>query len=709
MSDELKALEEAFRAQDKTVSAGSQAKADTIALAMKQFEAEKNSTVHQGNEADARPIKQGNTKGTFFDWRNLMNSLNNKFTYGLAGSASVAVLAMLVVGPNINELLQPETSVTVIKTLPAQKPERIQEEVDSSVAGRSQSLSDNNALVDQVLESEAPQPAPSEKAKVLKEARQEASQAAQGRARTRLLLAPKSQSQENGVSIHGLTSQDSAFGATPRILPAPSDVVQPHYQDQGRDKFEEIKTNPVKVTTEDPVSTFSVDVDTASYAFMRSSLNNNVLPQKDAVRVEEFINYFDYAYETPADKSEPFKADVSIMPTPWNDGTKLLSIGIKGYELQQDETPPSNLVFLIDTSGSMNAPNKLPLLRNSFKLLLSNLKADDTISIVTYAGSAGTVLEPTKASDKNKILAALDKLHAGGSTAGAEGIRQAYALAEESFKDDGINRVILATDGDFNVGISDTNELKSYIERKRETGVTLSVLGFGHGNYNDELMQTLAQNGNGNAAYIDSLSEARKVLVEEAGSTLFTIAKDVKLQIEFNPALVGEYRLIGYETRALAREDFNNDKVDAGDIGAGHTVTALYEITPANSDARLVDDLRYGRNTDALAGDANEYGFLKIRYKLPESDTSTLITRPVTTADEVASTGSASNDARFAASVAAFGQILRGGQYTGSYSYDDVIALGQSAKGEDPFGYRAEFLNLVRLAKSAAALQAPKQ
>ncbi|MEO1142168.1 MAG: von Willebrand factor type A domain-containing protein, partial [Pseudomonadota bacterium] len=449
MSDELKALEEAFRAQDKAVSAGSQAKADTIALAMKQFEAEKNSTAHQGNEADARPIKQGNTKGTFFDWRNLMNSLNNKFTYGLAGSASVAVLAMLVVGPNISELLQPQPNVTIINTDPAQKPESVQEEVDSNVAGRSQSLSDDSALVDQVLESEAPQPTPSEKAKVLKEARQGLDVVTQVAPAVPGVLSKRTRTESQ-------LSQGLHFNASPRILPAPGDVVQPHYQDQGRDKFEEIKTNPVKVTTEDPVSTFSVDVDTASYAFMRSSLNNNVLPQKDAVRVEEFINYFDYAYETPADKSEPFKANVSIMPTPWNDGTKLLSIGIKGYELQQDETPPSNLVFLIDTSGSMNAPNKLPLLRNSFKLLLSNLKADDTISIVTYAGSAGTVLEPTKASDKNKILAALDKLHAGGSTAGAEGIRQAYALAEESFKDDGINRVILATDGDFNVGISDT-------------------------------------------------------------------------------------------------------------------------------------------------------------------------------------------------------------------------------------------------------------
>ncbi|MEM9278335.1 MAG: VWA domain-containing protein, partial [Pseudomonadota bacterium] len=468
-------------------------------------------------------------------------------------------------------------------------------------------------------------------------------------------------------------------------------------------------TNPVKVVKEEPVSTFSVDVDTASYSFMRASLNNNVLPQKNSVRVEELINYFDYGYEAPTDQAAPFMANVSIMPTPWNAGTKLLSIGIKGYELPKTEAPASNLVFLIDTSGSMNAPNKLPLLRNSFKLLLSSLRPDDTVSIVTYAGGAGTVLEPTRAADKNKILAALDNLHAGGSTAGAEGIRQAYKLAESSFKQEGVNRVILATDGDFNVGISNPEELKSYIERKRETGVTLSVLGFGQGNYNDQLMQALAQNGNGNASYIDTLSEARKVLVEEAGSTLFTIAKDVKLQVEFNPALVSEYRLIGYETRALKREDFNNDKVDAGDIGAGHTVTALYELTPANSDARLVDDLRYGNNRVEFAADASEYGFMKIRYKLPDSDTSTLITQAIDVGHEVQSVDAASTDSRFAASVAAFGQILRGGQYTRSYRYDDVIALARSGKGEDEFGYRAEFINLVRLAKSAAALQPLKQ
>lgn len=478
------------------------------------------------------------------------------------------------------------------------------------------------------------------------------------------------------------------------------------YKDQGRDKFSDITPNPLKLVIEEPVSTFSIDVDTASYAFMRASLHNNVLPQKDAVRIEELINYFPYEYAAPQDKSEPFRAHVNVMPTPWNSATKLMHIGIKGYELPKADKPHSNLVFLIDSSGSMNAPNKLPLLRNSFKLLLSTLRPDDTIAIVTYAGSAGTVLEPTPVQDSNRIIAALDQLRSGGSTAGAEGIRQAYRLAEQNFDQVGVNRVILATDGDFNVGITDHEELKSFIERKRKTGVFLSVLGFGMGNYNDELMQTLAQNGNGNAAYIDSLTEARKVLVEEAGSTLFTIAKDVKIQIEFNPQTVSEYRLIGYETRLLNREDFNNDKIDAGDIGAGHTVTAIYEITPAGSTGRLVDDLRYQYPAKiTTAPNAQEYAFLKLRYKLPGSDTSTLITTPVTQSLEVDDLAAAPREARHATAVAAFGQLLRGGRFTSGYSYDDVIELALAAKGDDRFGYRAEFINLVRLAKTAAGME----
>jgi len=481
---------------------------------------------------------------------------------------------------------------------------------------------------------------------------------------------------------------------------------QGFYQDQGRDEFSTIKTNPIKLVSEEPVSTFSIDVDTASYSFIRASLNNNVLPQKDAVRVEELINYFPYDYARPDDTSVPFKAGISVYPAPWNDERKLIHIGIKGYELQGLEKPASNLVFLLDTSGSMDAPNKLPLVQNAMKLVLDSLKPDDTIAIVTYAGSAGTVLEATPVKDKAKILRALDNLHSGGSTAGAEGIRQAYQLAEQNFREKGVNRVILATDGDFNVGVSSDEELKSYIERKRQTGVYLSVLGFGTGNYNDALMQTLAQNGNGNAAYIDSLNEARKVLVEEAGSTLFTIARDVKIQVEFNPATVSEYRLIGYETRLLNREDFNNDKVDAGDIGSGHAVTAIYEITPTGSDAGLIDDLRYS-TSDALASPSatsGEYGFLKMRYKLPDESTSKLVSTPITNDKEYSSVEEAPNEARFATAVAGFGQLLRDGRYTGSYALDDVIDLAKSAKGEDEFGYRAEFINLVRLSKSVAAI-----
>lgn len=484
------------------------------------------------------------------------------------------------------------------------------------------------------------------------------------------------------------------------IAPSPMPEPMPYVQhDEGRDKFSDIKTNATKVVAEEPVSTFSIDVDTASYSFVRSALNNNQLPQKDAVRVEEMVNYFPYDYAHPTSKEVPFKANVSVMDTPWNKGTKLMHVGIKGYEIE-GERPRANLVFLLDTSGSMMEPNKLPLVQNSLKLMLDSMEAEDTIAIVTYAGSAGTALEPTKVKDKAKIIAAIDNLMAGGSTAGAEGIRQAYQLAEQNFDKNGVNRILLATDGDFNVGITDETELKSFIERKRESGIFLSVLGFGRGNYNDALMQTLAQNGNGNAAYIDNLNEARKALVEESTSTLFPIAKDVKIQVEFNPATVAEYRLIGYETRMLNREDFNNDKVDAGDIGSGHTVTALYEITPKGSDAKLVDDLRYGKADEAKASKGDEYAFVKIRYKQPNASSSKLITTAVTHANDTALKG----EPAFAAAVAAFGQLLRGDAPVKDFTYDDVIELAQANKGNDPFGYRAEFINLVRMAKNAPAM-----
>ena len=493
----------------------------------------------------------------------------------------------------------------------------------------------------------------------------------------------------------GRAFSGSGIGAI--VASAPAQAVS-------RERFEKFTSGAAQSVAENPVSTFSIDVDTASYAFVRKSLEGGQMPSRDAVRVEEMINYFSYDYPYAETKGEPFKPTVAIYPTPWNSKTKLLHIGIKGYQIVPQSKPRSNLVFLIDVSGSMNARDKLPLLKNAFRLLVNQLDEKDTVSIVTYAGHAGTVLEPTKVADKQKILAALDKLNSGGSTAGAQGIRQAYALAEQSFDSQGVNRVILATDGDFNVGIRG-DELKNYIESKRKSGIFLSVLGFGRGNYNDALMQKLAQNGNGTAAYIDSLKEAHKVLVKEASSTLFPIAKDVKIQVEFNPAMVSDYRLIGYETRELKRADFNNDKVDAGDIGAGHTVTAIYEITPADSDIKLIDDLRYQKNRlspETPESFSGEYAFLKMRYKLPRENVSKLITVPITTAMEKDSIDTLSKDMRFAASVAAFGQKLRGISYLEDYSYGDILKLATNARGQDEYGYRAEFISLVRLAKSLA-------
>ena len=480
----------------------------------------------------------------------------------------------------------------------------------------------------------------------------------------------------------------------------------PQYHDVGRDKFASVSENRFKAVREEPVSTFSIDVDTASYSWVRASLNRNVLPQPAAVRTEEMINYFPYDYAAPRSAEQPFGTNVAVFPSPWTQGRKLVRIGIRGYSLQRASRPRANLVFLIDTSGSMNEPNKLPLVQQSLTMLLGQLGANDKVAIVTYAGSAGTALPPTPASQKQRIQAVIDSLGAGGSTAGAEGIRQAYNLAKANFDPRGVNRVILATDGDFNVGITNREELKGYVEREREGGVFLSVLGFGMGNYNDALMQTLAQNGNGAAAYIDTISEARKTLVEEATSTLFPIAKDVKIQVEFNPATVAEYRLIGYETRMLAREDFDNDRVDAGDVGSGQTVTALYEVVPIGG-PRAIGDLRYSKPRPVPEGASSaEYGFVKIRYKLPKSDTSRLISTPIARSLEVRRFEEAPQDARFAAGVAAFAELLRGGRYTAAMTYDDVLRIVVPARGGDPFGYRSELVELVRAAKSAGAMAA---
>ncbi|KFC62445.1 von Willebrand factor type A domain protein [Devosia sp. LC5] len=482
----------------------------------------------------------------------------------------------------------------------------------------------------------------------------------------------------------------------------PDYAVAPQAEASG-DEFTSFEEQRLKVAASDPVSTFSIDVDTASYSYVRRSLEEGYVPEPDAVRIEELLNYFPYDYALAESATAPFKPTMAVFPTPWNPKTQLLEIGIKGYVPPAGEDKPSNLVFLIDTSGSMDEPDKLPLLQRAFGLLVDQLSANDTVSIITYAGSAGVVLEPTKAIEKAKILSALDQLYAGGSTAGAEGIELAYKLAEQSKVSGGTNRVILATDGDFNVGIDDPEKLEDFIKAKRDSGVTLSVLGFGMGNLDDATMQALAQNGDGNASYISSFREAQKVLVEEVGSTLHMIAKDVKIQVEFNPAVVSEYRLIGYETRALNREDFNNDAVDAGDIGAGHTVTALYEITPVGSGAELVEPLRYGNQQPAVGGAAGEeIAFLKMRYKMPDSDVSQLIEQAVTPSVVYGDISEVSDDARFAAAVAAFGQKLKGSDYVRDMSWADIQALAQSGKGTDESGYRAEFIQLL---KTAALLQ----
>jgi Ca-activated chloride channel family protein len=508
------------------------------------------------------------------------------------------------------------------------------------------------------------------------------------------------------MQFHSLEEVVISAGAVGAAIGGVADVITPPgYQDFDRDRFEAVEANPIKRTSEESVSTFSIDVDTASYSFVRRQLNAGVLPQKAAVRLEEMVNYFPYDYPLPQDRSQPFSTNVTVLDSPWKAGNKLVHIGIQGYELQGAQ-PRSNLVFLLDVSGSMDSPDKLPLVKQSMSLLLDRLQPQDTVAIVVYAGAAGTVLEPTQVKNKQQILAALNRLQAGGSTAGAEGIQLAYQLAESQFIKDGVNRIVLATDGDFNVGIYDPEELKGFVERKRESGVFLSVLGFGLGNYHDALMQTLAQNGNGIAAYIDTLGEAQKVLVDEATSALFPIAKDVKIQVEFNPATVSEYRLLGYETRILAEEDFNNDAVDAGDIGAGHSVTAIYEITPAGGESGAFSSSRYGEFRDgeipASGANADEYGYLKLRYKLPGESKSRLISQPI--GMQTQATPEMLREAHFATTVAGFAQLLEGGKYVAGWGYADALKLAQANRGDDPFGYRAEFVQLIRNAEVADAM-----
>lgn len=499
---------------------------------------------------------------------------------------------------------------------------------------------------------------------------------------------------------HAASLKQGLLAPQPRVAPPVASV------EQNRENYHAPANNSIKQVGEDPVSTFSIDVDTASYANVRRMLENGRMPPAAAVRVEEFVNYFDYQYPQPT-AEQPFAVLTEMGPSPWAEGKKLLHIGLQGLEIDAGERPASNLVFLVDVSGSMNQPNKLPLLQKSMAMLVRQMQAEDKVSIVVYAGAAGVVLEPS--SNRGDILDALQRLRAGGSTNGGAGIQAAYRMAEKGFIDGGVNRVVLCTDGDFNVGSTSRDALKRLIEQKRESGISLSVLGFGSGNYNDALMQTLAQNGNGNAFYIDSLQEARKVLVEEMQSTLQTIAKDVKIQIEFNPSVVSEYRLLGYETRHLRREDFNNDRIDAGEIGAGHTVTALYELSLVGDGSAAVDPLRYGAaaETTTNRGETaynDELAFLRLRYKAPRGTRSTLIEAPVqrtAIAERIAAT---SEDFRFSAAVAAFAQKLRGDSYVAGYGAQAIIDLAEAGKGRDRHGYRSEFIRLAKLADSLGAL-----
>ncbi|TVO51606.1 vWA domain-containing protein [Denitromonas halophila] len=491
-----------------------------------------------------------------------------------------------------------------------------------------------------------------------------------------------------------------------RVMPHPMPSIAPP-QPVDRERYQGITTNPVHQVATAPVSTFSIDVDTGSWSNLRRFLNEGRLPPSDAVRVEECINYFPYD-DAPPTGNTPFAVHTELAQSPWNPERLLMRVALKGQDIGKQTLPPANLVFLVDVSGSMRSANKLPLLKSSLKLLVQQLRAQDRISLVTYAGASGLALPATSGSDKATILAAIDALNAGGSTAGASGIELAYQTAQAGFVQGGINRILLATDGDFNVGQTNFEQLKARVEQLRATGVQLTTLGFGTGNYNEQLMEQMADAGNGAYAYIDTLMEGHKVLVNEMSSTLVTIAKDVKIQVEFNPAAVSEYRLIGYENRMLRREDFNNDKIDAGEIGAGHSVTALYELTPAGQRG-LIDPLRYGsdpRPGAATVARSAELAHVRLRYKRPHASTSQLIEHPVRR-EATRSISATSDNFRFASAIAGFGQILRGGSYTGQWSVADARALAATALGTDQFGYRGEALRLMDLA-AALSPQPPQ-
>lgn len=669
MTDEFERFAKALKAAKPAPNADR--KADAIALARKKFD------TAQEAASVARPIYKPtqNVSGIWTGVKTMFRSINLRPMLYTTSALCVAGLAFVVTPPMMKSPLTPvvvsENNVDVRTEELAKRENKEKKTLDNM---QRQAATELEATLQVSNDVAAVKPSPSPRANNL-------GTLGDGNIQNRTSnFAPKKTMEGIAQSLvsEGIVSGDYKNAPTP----------------QSNETFANDAPNPLKIVAEKPVSTFSIDVDTASYSYVRSAIESGHLPTSKAVRIEEMINYFPYEYNAPDHAEAPFSTAVSVFQTPWNPDTKILHIGIQGAKPEIENRPPLNLVFLIDTSGSMNNQNKLPLLKKSFRLLLNSLRPTDKVAIVTYAGRAGTVLEPTEASNKGKILDSLERLSSGGSTAGQAGLQQAYSLATSMQTDGSIGRVLLATDGDFNVGISDPDALKSFVEEKRDTGIYLSVLGFGRGNYRDDMMQTLAQNGNGTAAYIDTLAEAQKVLVDQLSGTIFPIANDVKIQVEFNPAQIAEYRLIGYETRILKREDFNNDRVDAGEIGAGHTVTAIYEITPVGSPAIKNTPLRYQEASD-VTGSLDEYGYLKLRYKEPGDKDSKLIKTPISP------TASALNgEVKFATAIAGFGQLLTQDKYLNGWTWDQAIDLAIEGKGSDPFGYRAEAIQLMRLAQS---------
>lgn len=678
---ELDALKSALEAA--TPAADPARRAENIALARKNFDATQGSRPEPRQSSD-RPSQGGFFKGAF----DML--ISRPLLGGLTATTALVAVGVLVLSPQGQQLLRPP--VAPIPTITEAEQEAA---LDRDSATESRQQTGAEAPADIVVER-----APGSLREI-----EEADEMAPIILAEPMVQPLPSPAPTDGVA--GLRAEGGAMVASPQgyrnIAPAGGliaspDIVAPPEPD--REEYANADDNPLRITAEDPVSTFSIDVDTASWSLVRSSLNRGQMPDPEAVRIEEMINYFPYDYAAPGeDDLSPFRPTVSVFETPWNPDTQLVRIALQGELPAIEDRPPLNLVFLIDTSGSMNDPQKLPLLVQSFRLMLDRLTPEDEVAIVTYAGSAGVALAPTPASDREAIEAALTSLQAGGSTNGVGGLQAAYGLARQMSEEGEVSRVLLATDGDFNIGISDPEALTDFIADQRDSGTYLSVLGFGRGNLQDDTMQALAQNGNGTAAYIDTLSEARRVLVDQLAGALFPIADDVKIQVEFNPAVIAEYRLIGYETRALAREDFNNDDVDAGELGAGHSVTALYEVTPVDSPARLTDPLRYGGSDPVVAGGdhAGELGFLRLRWKAPGEEESQLIEFPIEAAE------STDPEAQFAAAIAGFGQLLRGSGFLGDWSYADAIALANANRGSDAFGYRFEAVQLMRLAESLDA------